>query len=435
MKSGGSLRFPFKPIDMFALVDCNNFYASCERVFQPRLRKQPVVVLSNNDGCVIARSNEAKALGIPMGAPAFEYAPLFKKEGVHVFSSNYALYGDMSNRVMDLLRGFTPDIEVYSIDEAFLQFDGFQGYVDLDGYGKEIRRRVTQGTGIPISVGMAPTKTLAKVANRIAKKFPDQTGNVYVMEGEDKRVKALKWLPIGDVWGIGRQHASRLQKAGANTAFDFVQLPEGWISKNMGVVGVRLWKELQGIPCHGLEEAQDKKNIATTRSFDHHCSDYEALRERVVTFAVTCAEKLRKQRSCCNALMVFVHTNGHRQDLPQYSRNIVLPLPYPANSNMELAKFSVMALQKIFKEGYAYKKAGVVAMDFTPEHTGQVGLFENRDPRHHRLMETVDAIHQALGRTKVKLASQDLQRTWKMKQENLSPRYTTRINEVINVYC
>lgn len=417
---------------MFALVDCNNFYASCERVFQPKLRNQPIVVLSNNDGCVIARSNEAK-LFIPMGAAAFEYSDVFLKNNITVFSSNYALYGDMSNRVLNLLSEFSPNIEVYSIDEAFLKFQGFENHFDLLEHGKQIRYRVTKGTGIPISIGIANTKALAKVANKIAKKFPDRTGNVYVIKTEIQRIKALKWLAIGDVWGIGRQHAKRLEKLGVKTAYDFTQLNEEWVKKNMSIVGLRLLKELMGVSVLDIETPANKKNIACTRSFDKNYSEYDTICERVSTFAVICAEKLRKQKSCCNALMVFIHSNFHRKDLPQYSRNIVLNLPYPTNSSIELVKFASYGLKKIFRKDISYKKAGVIVMDLTPEAIQQTTLFETSNPKHKPVMETIDKINKAIGRTKVKLASQDPDRTWKMRQEKLSPRYSTRIKEALKV--
>ncbi len=419
---------------MYALVDCNNFYASCERVFQPKLEKQPIVVLSNNDGCVIARSNEAKALGVPMGAPAFEYKNLFELHKIKVFSSNYALYGDMSNRVMQTLQTFTPDIEIYSIDEAFLQFKGFD-FFNLYSIGKEIRCTVTKNTGIPVSVGFASTKSLAKVANKIAKKFAEKTSNVYIIDSDEKRIKALKWLPVEDIWGIGRQHAKRLQKLNIKSAFDFTQLEDAWVKKHMSIVGLRLKKELQGTPCLELENINDKKNIATTRSFDNNMSDFESIQERVSTFAVSCAEKLRKQKSNCNALMVFIHTNGFRKDLPQYSQNIVIKLPFATNSNIELTKYATIALSKIFKEGYAYKKAGVIVMDFTPENKEQVKLFDIPNPKHKALMTAVDKINLSIGKAKIKLACQDLKKTWKMKQEKLSPCYTTRLSDVIEIKC
>ncbi len=418
---------------MFALIDCNNFYASCERAFQPKLKKRPVVVLSNNDGCVIARSNEAKALGIPMGAPAFEYKDIFERENIFVCSSNYALYGDMSNRVMTMLSEYSPEIEIYSIDEAFLKLTGFEDHFDLYEYGKDMRHKVTKGTGIPISIGFAETKALAKVANKIAKKFPDRTGSVHVIDNEEKRIKALKWTKIGDVWGVGRQHCKRLEAINVLTAYDFTQLKDEWIQRHMSIVGLRLKRELEGISCMDIEDVKDKQNIATTRSFDSNYKEYGFISERVSTFAATCAEKLRKQRSCCNALMVFIHTNGHRKDLEQYSRNTVIKLPYPSNSSIELSKFAVIALKKIFKEGLYYKKAGVIVMDFTPENVTQTSLFSNANPKHPPLMKVMDSINRGIGCTKLKLASQDIKRTWKMRQEKLSPRYTTRIDEVIKV--
>lgn len=415
---------------MFALVDCNNFYASCERVFRPDLRGKPVVVLSNNDGCVIARSEEAKQVGIPMGAPAFEFADVFKKHGVHVFSANFSLYGDMSQRVMDILSGYAPSIEVYSIDEAFMDLRGMERF-DLEGQALSVRRQILQWTGIPISLGIAPTKSLAKVANRIAKKFPVQTKGVYVIQTEEQRIKALRWLKIEDVWGIGRRHSKRLMAQGVYTAYDFTQLPDEWVRKQMSVVGYRLKRDLSGIPTFDLEVSQPKKNIATTRSFDNNYTTFDEVRERIVTFAVTCAEKLRQQRSCCQSLMVFIHTNGFREDLPQYSRNVVVKLPFATNSAIEISRFAVQALRLIFREGYTYKKAGVIVQDFVPESISPGTLFEERDKRHIPLMRALDGINAMFGQQKVRLAAQDQKRIWKMRQERLSPRYTTHLDEVM----
>ncbi len=427
------LRHQKAPI-MFALVDCNNFYASCERVFRPDLIGKPIAVLSNNDGCVIARSNEAKAVGIPMGAPAFQYEALFEQHKVYVFSANFSLYGDMSQRVMHILQEYAPEVEIYSIDEAFLRFDGFEHY-DLKQYAIGMKQKVLQWTGIPISIGIAPTKSLAKIANKIAKKFPAQTGNVCIIETEKQQIKALKWLDVADVWGIGRRHAKRLKALGVQSAFDFTELDEEWVKTNMSIVGLRLQKDLKGMPVFDLETVQPKKNIAVTRSFERHYTELRELKERVTTFAVSCAEKLRQQKSCCNSLMVFIHTNGHRKDLQQYSRNIVVKLPFPTNSNMEIAKFANLALEKIFIEGFCYKKAGVIVQDFTPESHIQSTLFESRDVRHIALMKAIDEINNQYGRQKLRLASQDLKRVWKMKQQKLSPRYTTQLSEIITVYC
>lgn len=418
---------------MYALVDCNNFYASCERVFRPDLIGKPIAVLSNNDGCVIARSNEAKEAGIPMGAPAFKYKELFAKHKINVFSSNYALYGDMSSRVMNILGKMAPEIEVYSIDEAFLNF-GEHNHIDYYSHGADIRRIVTKSTGIPISVGIAPTKALAKIANKIAKKFPDRTNNVHIIDTEEKRLKALRWIPIQDVWGIGRRHAKRLISLNIKNGYDFTQMSDSWVKKHMSIIGLRLKRELEGIPVLEMETTPPaKKHIATTRSFEKPYVKFEELRERVETFAASCAEKLRKQKSCCNAILLFIHTNGHKAELPQYSKNIVVQLPYSTNSSFDMAKHTAKALKCIFKEGYCYKKAGVIAMDIVPEQETQLALFESRDPRHRKLMETLDKINTSSGNHVLKLGSQDIKRTWKMRQERLSPRYTTRLNEIINI--
>jgi DNA polymerase V len=416
---------------MYALVDCNNFYASCERVFRPELNGKPVVVLSNNDGCVIARSNEAKAIGIPMGAPAFQYQKLFDENRVQVFSANFTLYGDMSRRVMSILEYYASEMEIYSIDEAFLKMDGLK-IDELLRLGSEIREKVFRWTGIPITVGFAPTKALAKVANRIAKKYPNHTGNVYAMDSEEKRIKALKWLAIGDVWGIGRQHSKRLEKLGVKTAFDFTSLKDDWVKQHLSIVGLRLKRDLQGVSVLGLESVASKKAIAVTRSFDTNYIQLEQIRERVSTFAFTCGEKLRSQGSNCSSLTVFVYTNGHRPDLPQYGKKISVDLPFPTNSGMELSKFAVEALKRIFLPGFYYKKAGVIVEKFTAEKEPQLDLFKNRDPRQIPLMKTVDRLNLLYGK-KVRLASQDPGKVWKMKQERLSPRYSTNLDEVIRI--
>lgn len=420
---------------MYGLVDCNNFYASCERVFNPALNNKPIVVLSNNDGCVIARSNEAKALGIPMGAPGFEFEGLFLKHDVKVFSANFASYGDMSSRVMDLLKGYCPEIEIYSIDEAFLDFKSFIKNYDLKAYGEKLAYQIRKATGIPVSVGFAPTKALAKVANRIAKKYPEQTKGVFVMDTEEKRIKALKWLKIEDVWGVGHQHAKRLNAIGIVNAYDFTELNDQWIKKNMAIVGVRLQKELKGIETLGLEEKAPKKNIASTRSFDRSYTNISDLQERVSTFVVISAEKLRRQNSCCNAVMVFLNTNFFRTDQPQYNKSIVVKLPYPTNSSIDITKYALQGLERIFNSGYQYKKAGVMLLDFCNENEIQHTLFEAPNPQHKILMRTIDKLNATIGQQKVKLAIQDKDRVWKMKQEKLSRRFTTKLNEIIEVYC
>lgn len=417
---------------MYALVDCNNFYVSCERVFRPDLNGRPVVVLSNNDGCAIARSNEAKALGIPMGAAAFEYEQLFKTHDVKVFSANFALYGDMSQRVMRLLETLSQDMEVYSIDEAFLKIDGLEADV-LQRMASELRKKVLKCTGIPISIGLAPTKALAKIANRIAKKFPSETGNIHLLDTEEKINKALKWTKIGDVWGIGSANERLLKAAGVRNAYDFTRLNDQFVRSNMTIVGLRLKHDLQGAPTLNLDDVKDKKNIATTRSFENNLTTLQELEERVSTFAVSCAEKLRKQDDTCCSMMVFIHTNGYRSDLPQYSKNILIKLPFASNSAIELSRFALEGLRKIYKPGYHYKKAGVIVLELKPAGELQHKLFENPDPRHQPLMKALDRINANYGQQKLRLASQAPGRIWRMKQENLSPGYTTKLSDIITV--
>ena len=418
---------------MFALVDCNNFYASCERVFNPKLNKKPIVILSNNDGCVISRSNEAKSLGIPMGAPAFKYDSIFKKNKVHVFSSNFPLYGDMSNRVMNILAKYTPNIEIYSIDEAFLEFKGFENY-DLEQYGKEIRKIILKWTGIPVSIGFAPTKALAKVANRISKKFDKKTNGVYAINSNTKREKALKWLKIEDVWGIGFKHAERLKKYKINRAYNFTILPDDWVRKQMSVVGLRLKKELEGESVLSLEENRSpKKAIATTRSFEKNLTSFEDLKERISTFSILCSEKLRYQKSNCNSIYVFLKSNRHQKNKLQYRNGIVMTLPYESSSSITISKYAVEGLKKIYRKDIEYKKAGVIVMGLIPNNKIQLNIFEKENPKHQILMKTLDFISKKEGPSKIKLASQDLKRIWKMKQTRLSSRYTTELDEIISL--
>ena len=417
---------------MFALVDCNNFYASCQRVFNPSLNKKPVVVLSNNDGCVIARSNEAKPF-IPMGAVAFKYKSIFETNNINVFSSNYALYGDMSNRVMNTLREFTPDLETYSIDEAFLEFTGFENY-NLNDYGLKIREKVLNVTKIPVSIGIAPTKALSKVANKIAKKFTEKTSGVYVIDTEEKRIKALKWTKIEDVWGVGRQISKRLQSINVFTAYDFVNLSDDYVKSKFSIVELKLKHELQGEQRLFLEDIQNKKAIATTRSFETTIIELEYLKERVATFAVTCAEKLRKQNSHCNLLTVFIQTNRFGLNDLQYSKSIALKLPYATNSSITISQFAIKGLQEIYKTGFSFKKAGVIVSGITPENEKQMNLFLDENPKHRIVMQTIDKLNADLGSKKLKLGTQDLERTWKMRQEKLSKRYTTNWNELLEVH-
>jgi len=416
---------------VIALVDCNNFYASCERVFQPQLNNTPVVVLSNNDGCVIARSDESKALGIPMGAPIFKLKELVQKNQIKCFSSNFPLYGDMSSRVMQILSSFTPEIEIYSIDEAFLSLEGFKEE-ELEAYAAQMKKKVEQYTGIPISIGIAPTKALAKVANRIAKKFKERTKGIYLIDNEQKRIKALKWLKIEDVWGIGRQHSKRLQLKRVYTAWDFTQLNDAWVRKELSVVGLRLKRELEGQQSLFLEQPQNKKSIATTRSFKTNISDLETLEERVATFAVHCAEKLRKQKSSCSMISVFLRSNPFDKSQPYVFRNTTISLPYSSDSSILIASYAQKALRHIYKSGVPYKKAGVLVLGLRPNETQQLNLFCDTQPKHKDLMRVMDKMNNRYGKA-LQLASQNLTGKWIMRQENLSQRYTTDINELIQV--
>ena len=415
---------------MYALIDCNNFYASCERVFNPTLIGMPVVVLSNNDGCVIARSNEAKAIGIPMGAPAFEYEHLFRRYKVKVFSANFPLYGDMSRRVMSLLSNYSPHQEIYSIDECFLNLEGIN--VDLQKYGLEMKARIEKGTGIPISIGTAPTKALAKLANRIAKKFPNETGGSYVIDTEEKRIKALKWLKVEDIWGVGRRNAKKLYAIGVYKAIDFVNLSEAWVRKNMTITGLNLQKDLKGIPTIEMVEPEKKKSIGTSRTFETDLRSFDEVRERITTFTSMSAEKLREQNSFCKRLIVFIGTNPFKEHETQYYPSIQIKLPFPTNSTLELVKFANEGLKQIFKKNLYYKRGGVLLTDFVDASVYQPSLFFNSDPKHKKLMEVIDKLNDKYLRDVVRLASQD-EKKHKMKQAHLSQHYTTDINEILTV--
>ena len=417
---------------MFALVDCNNFYASCERVFQPQLNNTPIAILSNNDGCFIARSNEAKALGLPMGAPAFKYKKFCKKFDITVLSSNYPLYGDMSTRVMNILSTFTPDIEIYSIDEAFLKFEGFD-YYNIDSYGRKIQYKVEKSTGIPISIGIAPTKALSKVANKIAKQLKTKTNGVYIIHSDERRIKALKWTKIKDVWGIGKGYFKSLQSKNVTTAYDFTKLTDYWVKKEMGIIGLRLKKDLEGLPVLDLnDDTKNRKAIATTRSFEHTYVNIDDIKERVSTFASSCAEKLRAQKSNCNMIMVFLRSDQHKKNDTQERSNTCITLPYATNSSLTLSNHAVQAVLSIYKKGIRYKRAGVVVMGLTPTNERQLDLFQRENPKHEKLMKVIDKINNEHG-YKLKIANQDIQRTWKMRQEHLSPKFTTNINDIIKV--
>ena len=415
---------------MIALVDCNNFYASCERVFQPHLENKPIVVLSNNDGCVIARSNESKALGVKMGAPAFQMKEIFDKNNVHVFSSNFALYGDLSKRVMTILQGEAPQIEIYSIDEAFLDFTGI---IDKKKQAVDLRNKVKKWTGIPVSVGLAPTKTLAKIANHVAKKHTKH--GVFVLDNNRLIIKVLKRIPVGDVWGVGRRYAEFLSSKGIYTAYDLTLKNDHWVKRNLSINGLRMVKELKGIPCYALESSTSrKKNICTSRSFGRKVKDFDELKEAVASYATGCAMKLRKEKSLAFKVMVFLTTNPFNTSESQYRASQKIMLDVPTNDGVEITKVAIAALKKIYKSGFIYKKAGVIVSEIVPDYTRQLSLFDNRDVnKQKKLMDVMDKLNTQMGRDKVRLAVQGFDRKWRLKQERLSPCYTTRLADILTV--
>lgn len=417
---------------MFALIDCNSFYVSCERIFRPDLLNKPVVVLSNNDGCVISRSNEAKALDIPMGAVVFQYNDLFKKQEVVVFSTNFTLYGDISNRVMNVLKRYTKNLEVYSVDEAFLDFSDVP-LSELEKFAVTIKEAVWKEVGIPVSVGVAPTKALSKVANHVAKKFDGYKG-IFIMDTLQRQEKVLKYLPIDKVWGIGRNHANTLKKVGVKTAYEFTQLSDAWVLKNMSVVGKRLKKELEGIPCIETEAIVVKKNIATTRTFGKNVTEKSELAAAISNHASNCSLKLRQQKSAAQFVYVFVRTNKHRKEQKQYSNGIIITLNAAQNSTIAIVSAALKALDKIFIEGLNYKKAGVIVSGIVPENQVQGTFFEDIDrAKHQKLMNALDTINTKKGRNKVHLAVQDFQSKKFYTRELLSPKYTTNWNDIIKV--
>lgn len=415
---------------MVALVDCNNFFASCERVFRPNLVSKPVVVLSNNDGCVIARSNEAKALGVKMGAPAFKSERFFAHNGVHVFSSNFALYGDMSKRVMDTIRPEVNDMEVYSIDEAFIVFEG----PAAEERARALRLKVEMWTGIPVSIGLAPTKTLAKIATRIAKKMPEMNG-VFALRSSADITRALQRCDVADIWGVGHRSASKLKSFGITNALKLACADPGWVRRHLSVTGVRLQKELNSTVCSPVNDvAPRKKNIRTARSFGTEVKSLAGLKESVGTFAVNCAMKLRGEGSCCASVTVFVSTNPFKPQVTQYHGARTIKLDVPTNDNLEIVAAAMRALGEVFRSDCTYKKAGVLVGDIVPSDQVQLGIFDSVDrSKRGTLMKSIDTINAQMGRDKVRLAVQGFDRKWRLRQERLSPCYTTRFADILTV--
>lgn len=418
---------------MFALADCNNFFASCERVFRPDLQGKPVIVLSNNDGCAIARSNEAKALGIKMGAPLFKIRHLVEKHDIAVFSGNMALYGEMSQRVRWVLGEFAPSVEVYSIDEAFLDLRGMEN-IDFDSYAKEISARCWKMTSIPVSVGIAPTKTLAKIASKLCKQYPKLRGGCYMHRAQDIE-KVLRKYPIEDVWGIGRKSVAKLHERYVKTAYDFICLPQTAVQKLMGITGVRTWKELQGIPCIEFEDGfEAKQSICVSRSFSTEIYDLKELQEQIANFASDMAEKLRKQHSVTSEVTVFAYTNRFREDLPQTHSSSLVTYTTPTAEQRTIVASAVQATSDLFRSGYGYKKAGVIATGIMDQSDIMQSMFEDTDSieREHKITSALDAINSTFGAGTVKLAVQGSGHI-KSTRENQSPHYTTRWTDLPKV--
>ena len=421
-------------MELFGLADCNNFYCSCERVFHPDLIGKPVVVLSNNDGCVIARSEESKALGIKMGDVFYQVKDKLEEHNVAVFSSNYNLYGDMSRRVMSLLSQYSPKIDVYSIDEAFLDLSGMGTSEQLTEYCKKMVKHIGKGTGIPISLGIAPTKTLAKMASKFAKKYKGYEG-VCLIDTDEKREKALKLFPVEDVWGIGYRSVEKLNYYGIKTAWDLTQKSESWVKRELTVTGVRTWKELRGESCISIEELPHKKSICTSRSFaDQGLNKLSDVEETIANFAAQCSRKLREQHTVCNSITIFAHTSRFRQDLPQSYIYQTTNLPVPSNDQQELVSMAVKMLRANWREDnrFFYKKAGVIVWGISRDNAIQTNLFDNVDrEKQAALAKAIDAINRKNGHNKIRVAVQGNEKGWQLKKEYISKQYTTNLDDVI----
>ena len=418
-----------KQCSVIALVDCNNFYASCERVFNPKIEKKPVIVLSNNDGCVISRSNEAKQLGIMMGHPAFKIKHLINRYNISVFSTNFSLYGDFSKRVMDVISTEVNKMEVYSIDEAFLDFTDYS----TKERGITLREKVKKWTGIPVSVGIAPTKVLAKVAVAIAKKYTKS--GVFIFDDKDLITRVLGKFPVEDLWGIGKKNSEKLKKFGIHTALQLRESNSNWIRIFFSINIVKLQKELYMQVCFPLVlTKKKKKNICTSSSFGTVIVELSRLKEAIGSYANTCAIKLRQQKSCCTKVSVFLSTNPFKPQEKYYNPCIVTQLDVPTNDSMEIVKTALMALKNIYRRGFSYKKAGVIVGGTVPQEQLQLSLFDSLDRiKRNNINKAVDRINSLMGKDKVHLAVQGNSRKWRLKQEKLSPCYTTRMADILEV--
>lgn len=413
-----------------ALLDCNNFFVSCERVFRPDLNNKPIVVLSNNDGCVISRSNEAKAAGIPMGAPWFKVNPILESHQATVFSSNFTLYGDLSARVMALVNSFVPDMEIYSIDEAFLNLTLVSAPLETS---VSIRNAILQSLGIPTCIGISKTKVLAKVANHFAKKYPAFKG-VCLLETEQQIAAALKLVDIDDLWGIGRRLSMRLKKVGIKTAFDLQQVDPRWMRQHCTVIGERIVQELRGIPCYALKEGSSpKKSIQVSRSFSSNISSYEDLRQNVAAYATRLAVNLRQENLKAKMVMVYIRTNRHRKDLPTHQESFLVNLAIEANDDATLIKACTKGLKSIYRPGHAYKKAGVMAFELVSPVRRQYSLFANEEKERGKVdqvAKVMDNLNRRFGRGTVHMAACVPKLSWRNKKDKKSPAYTTSWTEI-----
>lgn len=413
-----------------ALIDCNNFYVSCERVFNPRLIGKPVIILSNNDGCAVARSQEAKALGIAMGVPLFKIKSKIEQHSIEVYSSNYVLYGDLSARVMATLSHYSPEVEIYSIDEAFVDLSWLSGD-ELRKYAVSIRRTIMKWTGIPVSIGIAPTKTLAKIANRVAKKQPQYHGVFIYPQSDSEQKSVLKGIAVEDIWGIGRQYSIWLRSNLINNALQLKNTPEYLIQPKMGIVGVRLLRELNGISCLNLElQPKPKQATCVSRSFSHPVKTLEQMKEAIATHTTTAAAKLRKQKQCTTAATIFILTSRFKDNY--YFNSVTLPLPIASNNTPELINAALRGLGIIYRDGCEYKKAGIICQGLQPENVRQGNVFlQNYDSaKQQKLMETIDRLNGTMGRNTVFWGASGTSKSWLAKRDNVTPRYTTSWSEL-----
>lgn len=420
--------------NVFALVDCNNFYASCEKLFRPDLTNVPIVVLSNNDGCVVARSQEAKELGIKMAVPVFQIQDKIKEHGIQLFSSNYALYADLSSRVMQTLEGLAPRVEVYSIDEAFLDLSGIGSTVSLLEFGQNIKETVAQWTGVNVCVGIAPTKTLAKLANHAAKKYP-ATGGVVDLTSRERQQRLLAITPVNDVWGVGSRLTKRLEGINVKSALDLANCPTPTIRNLFSIVLERTVRELNGEPCLELEEVPaTKQQIMCSRSFGSRITTLEQMSEAIAQYTARAAEKLRQENQQAKVLTVFVQTSQFKESERAYSNSVTGELVTPSSDTRELNALAMQLLKRIWREGYSYSKGGVMLSDFYDHDAYQPGLFDDVEKRPNRtkLMAVLDEISQS-GLGRVFLAREGMSNAWSMKREHLSPAYTTRWSDIPTV--